>query len=186
MASDVSGMTSYTSKERELVKMQAEVSLQEEVTRLAQKRLAMKVLEAEIHSASNRSVRSCENMRSPEILSPPLKMHKAANGSGGPPDDGPNGNDDEPEEDSCPSTVYKPSPSPSPSAPIVEEASTTTSRIELPINTLNEESLRRPHLFPQQAEEFNIFTPVQSEVEKMVLAQQEFFRLRLMQRELGS
>ena len=113
----------------------------------------MKVLEAEIHSASNRSIRSCENMRSPEILSPPLKMNKAANGSGGPPDDDPNGNDDDPEEDSCPSTVYKPSPSPSPSAPIVEEASTTTSRIELPINTLNEVSLRRLQLFPQQAEE---------------------------------
>ena len=119
MASDVSGMTSYTSKERELVKMQAEVSLQEEVIRLAQMRLAMKVLAAEIHSASNRSVRSCENMRSPEILSPPLKIHKAANGSGGPPDDGPNGNDEDPEEDPCPSTVYKPSPSPSPSAPIL-------------------------------------------------------------------
>ena len=99
--------------------MQAEVTLQEEVTRLAQKRLAMKVLEAEIHSASNRSVRSCENMRSPDILSPPLKMHKGANGGGGPPDDGPNGNDDNPEEDSCPSTVYKPSPSPSPTAPII-------------------------------------------------------------------
>ena len=76
MASDVIGMTSYTSKERELVKMQAEVNLQEEVTRLAQKRLAMTVLEAEIHSASNRSVRSCENMRSHEILSPPLRCIK--------------------------------------------------------------------------------------------------------------
>ena len=191
MASDVSGMTSYTSKERELVKMQAEVTLQEEVTRVAQKRPAMKVLEAEINSASNRSVRSCENMRSPEILSPPLKMYKAANGSGGPPDDGPNGNDGDPEEDSCPSTVYKPSPSPSPTAPIVEEASTTTSRIELPTSTLNGESLRRLQLFLQQAEEFSIFTPVQSEAEKMVLAQQEFLqaeadaeRSRLMDREL--
>ena len=81
MASDVSGMTSYTSKERELEKMQAEVALQEEVARLAQKRLAMKVLEAEIHNASNRSARSCESMRSPVILSPPLKIHKVANGS---------------------------------------------------------------------------------------------------------
>ena len=94
MASDVSGMTSYTSEERELVKMQAEVTLQEEITRLAQKRLAMKVLEAEIQSTSNRSVRSCDNMRSPDILSPPLKIHKAGNGGGGPPDDGPNGKDD--------------------------------------------------------------------------------------------
>ena len=58
MASDVSGMTSYTSKERELVKLQAEVTLQEEVARLAQKRLAVKVLEAEIQSTSNRSVLS--------------------------------------------------------------------------------------------------------------------------------
>ena len=93
MASDVSGRTSYTSKEREFMKMQAEVALQEQVTRLAQKRLAMKVLEAEIQSASNRSVQSCDNMRSPDILSPPLKIHKAGNGGGGPPDDGPNGND---------------------------------------------------------------------------------------------
>ena len=76
MASDVSGMTSHTSKERELVKLQAEVALQEEVTRLAQKRLAIKVLEAEIQSSSNRSVRSCD-MRSPDILSPPMKIHKA-------------------------------------------------------------------------------------------------------------
>ena len=191
MASDVSGMTSYTTKERELVKMPAEVAPQEEVTRPAQKRLAMKVLEAKIHSVSNRSVRSCENMRSPDILSPPLKIHKVANGGGGPPDDGPSGNDNNPEEDSCPFTVYKPSPSPSPTAPIVEEASTTTSRIELPINTLNEESLRRLQLFLQQAEEFSIHTPVPSDAEKIVLAQQEFLqaeadaeRIRLMNKEL--
>ena len=173
------------------MKTQAEVTLQEEVTRLAQKRLAMKVLEAEIHSASNRSVRSCDNMRSPDILSPPLKIHKVANGGGGPPDDGPNGNDDNPEEGSCPSTVYKPSPSASPTATIIEEASTTTSRIELPIDTLNEESLRRLQLFPQQAEEFSIHTPVPSNAEKMVSAQQEFLqaeavaeRIRLMNQEL--
>ena len=71
MASDVSGITSYTNKERELKKMQAEVDLQEQATRLAQKRLAMKVLEAEIHSASNRFARSCGSMKSPVILSPP-------------------------------------------------------------------------------------------------------------------
>ena len=148
MASDVSGVTSYTNKERELKKLQAEVDLQEQVTRLAQKRLAMTVLEAEIHSTSNRSVRSCESMISPVILSPPLKIHKSAKGSGGPPEDDPNGDDEEPEDDSCPSTVYKPSPSPS--APIVEEASTTTSRIELPVdaNALRAESLRRLQLFP--------------------------------------
>ena len=79
MASDVSGMASYTNKERELVKLQAEVTLQEEVTRLAQKRLAIEVLGAEMQSTSNRSVRSCD-MRIPGILSPPMKVHKAGNG----------------------------------------------------------------------------------------------------------
>ena len=178
MASDVSGITSYTNKERELKKMQAEVDLQEQVTRLAQKRLAMKVLEAEMHSASNRSARSCGSMKSPVILSPPLKIHKGAKGSGGPPEDDPNGHDEDPEVDSCPSTVYKPSPSPSPSAPIVEEASTTTSRIELPVNAnaLNAESLRRLQLFPPQTEELNIATPVLSEMDKERLAQQEFLQ----------
>ena len=132
--------------------MQAEVDLQEQVTRLAQKRLAMTVLEAEIHSASNRSARSCGSMISPVILSPPLKMHKGAKGSGGPPEDDPNGHDEDPVDDSCPSTVYKPSPSPS--APIVEEASTTTSRIELPVDvpTLSAESLRRLQLFPPKTD----------------------------------
>ena len=76
MASDVSGMTSYKSKGRESVKLQAGVTLQEEVTRLAQKRLAMKVLGAEIQSTSNRSVRSCDDMRSPDVLSPPSKYIK--------------------------------------------------------------------------------------------------------------
>ena len=45
MASDVSGVTS---KEIELKRLQAELDLEEQVTRLAQKRLAVKVLEAEI------------------------------------------------------------------------------------------------------------------------------------------
>ena len=139
------------------------MTLQEEITRLAQKRLAMKVLEAEIQSTSNRSVRSCDNMRSPEILSPPLKLHKAGNGGGGPPDDRPNGNCDNHEEDSCPSTVFEPSPPTSPAAPVIEEASTTTGRIELPISTLNEESLRRLQLFLHQSEEFSIHTPVPSD-----------------------
>ena len=60
--------------------MQAEVTLQDEVTRRAQKRLAMKVLEAVIQSASNRSVRSRDNMRCPDILSPPLKYIKLVTG----------------------------------------------------------------------------------------------------------
>ena len=77
-----------------------------------------------------------------------MKKHKAGNGGGGPPDDGPNGNDVSQEHDSCPSTVCKPSPSASPAAPIMEEASTTTSRVELPVSTLNEESLIRLQLFP--------------------------------------
>ena len=149
------------------MKLQAEVTLQQEVTRLAQKRLAMKVLEAEIQSTSNRSVRSCDDMRSPDTLSPPLKIHKAGNGGGGPPDDGPNGNDVNQEADSCPSTVYKPSPSASPAAPIIEEASTTTSRIELPVSTLNEESLRRLQLFLHQTEEFSIHTPIASNVDSV-------------------
>ena len=142
-------------------------------------------------------MRSCDDMRSPDILSPPSKIHKAGNGGGGPPDDGPNGNDVNQEADSCPSTVYKPSPSASPAAPIIEEASTTTSRIELPVSTLNEESLRRLQLFLHQTEEFSIHTPIASNVdsvhnaEKMLLAQQEFLqaeadaeRVRLMNQEL--
>ena len=196
MASDVSGRTSYTSKERELVKLQAEVVLQEEITRLAQKRFAIKALEAEIQSTFNRSVRPCD-MRSPEIQSPPMKIHKAGNGGGGPPDDDPDGNDVSPGHESCPPTVYKPSPSPSPAAPIIEEASTTTTRIELPVSTLNEESLIRLQLFPPQTQEFSIHTPAMSSVdptlnaEKMLAAQQEFLqeeadaeRIRPMQREL--
>ena len=172
------------------MKLQAEVTLQKEVTRLAQKRLAIKVLEAEVQSTSNRSVRSCD-MRCPDILSLPVEIHKAGNGGGGPPDDGPNANDASQENDSFPSTVYEPSPSASPAAPIIEEASTTTSRTELPISTLNEESLRRLQLFPHQAEEFSIHTPAASNTEKMVLAQQEFLqaeadaeRIRLMSQEL--
>ena len=140
MASDISGVTS---KEIELKRLQAELALEEQVTRLAQKRLAVRVLEAEIHSTSNRSVRSYASMTSPVIQSPPLKIHKSKGGDG-PPEGDPNGDDEGPEDDSCPTTEYKPSPSPSPSAPIVEEASTTTSRIELPIDN-NE--LRRLQLF---------------------------------------
>ena len=132
MASVASGKTSCTDKERRLMKLQAEVVLQEEVTRLAQKRLAMKTLEADIQSTSSRSVRS-PSMRSPEILSPPMKVHRVGNGGGGPPGDNPDGGDVSSEHESYPSTVHKPSPSPSPAPPIVEEASTTTSRVELPV-----------------------------------------------------
>ena len=110
-----------------------------------------------------------------------MKIHEAGNGSGGPPDDGPNGDDVSQENDSCPSTVYKPSPSPSPAAPIIEEASTTTSRIELPVSTLNEESLIRLQLFPPQTQEFSIHTPVMSSAdtahhERMLFAQRELLR----------
>ena len=182
MASDVSGVTS---KEIELKRLQAELDLEEQVTRLAQKRLAVKVLEAEIHSTSNISVRSYASMTSPVIQSPPLKMQKSKGGDG-PPEGDPNGDDEGPEDDSCPTTEYKPSPSPS--APIIEEASTTTSRIELPIDN-NE--LRRLHLFPPKVEEFNIATPVVSELSKERIAQQEFLqaeadaeRIRLANQEL--
>ena len=119
------------------------------------------------------------------------------NGGGGPPDNDLDGNDISSEYESYPSTVYKPSPSPSPAPPIVEEASTTTSRIQLPVNTLNEESLIRLQLFPPQTEEFSTYTPAMSSIdpannaEKMLLAQQEFFqeeadaeRIRPMQQEL--
>ena len=85
MASVASGKTSCNDKERIIMKLQAEVGLQE-VTKLAQKRLAMKTLEADIMSTSNRSVRS-SSMRSPEILSPPVKAHRIDNGGGGPPDE---------------------------------------------------------------------------------------------------
>ena len=137
-------------------------------------------------------------MRGPEIQSPPMKNHRVGNGGGGPPNDDPNGNDITSEHESRPSTVYKPSPSPSPAHPIVEEASTTTSRIELPVNTLSEESLIRLQLFPPRVEEFDIRTPAMSRsvdpalsAEKMFLAQQEFLReeadaerIRFMQQEL--
>ena len=185
MASDVSGVTS---KEIELKRLQAELALEEQVTRLAQKRLAVRVLEAEIHSTSNRSVRSYASMTSPVIQSPPLKIHKSKGGDG-PPEGDPNGDDEGPEDDSCPTTEYKPSPSPSPSAPIVEEASTTTSRIELPIDNNDP---RRIQLFPPKAEEFNIATPVVCELSNERIAQQEFLlqaeadaeRIRLASQEL--
>ena len=83
MASVASGKTSCTDKEKILVKLHAEVVLQEEVTRLATKRLAVKTLEAEIMSTSNSSVRS-SSLRSPDILSPPMKVHRIGNGGGGP------------------------------------------------------------------------------------------------------
>ena len=69
---------------------------------------------------------------------------------------GPVGGDTSSEHESYPSTVHKPSPSPSPAPRIVEEASTSTSRVELPVSALNEESLIRLQLFPPQVEEFSI------------------------------
>ena len=128
MASAASGRTSCTDKERNFMKLQAEVVLQEEATRLAQKRLTRKSLEAELMSTSNRSVRSSA-MRGPGIQSPPMKVHRVGNGGGGPPDDDPDWKDISSEHEPYPSTVYKPSPSPFPAPPVVEEASTTTSRI---------------------------------------------------------
>ena len=126
-----------------------------------------------------------------------MKIHRVGNGGGGPPGDDPNANDNTSEHESCPSAVYKPSPSPSPAPPIVEEASTTTSRIELPVHTLNEKSLIRLQMFSPQVEEFSIHTPAMSTIdpafnaEKMFLAQQEFLReeadaerIRLTQQEL--
>ena len=198
MASVASGKISCTDKERILMKLQAEVALQEEVTRLAQTRLAMKTLEADIMSTSNRSVRS-SSMGSPEILSPPMKVHRIGYGGGGPPDVNPDPDreDISSEHESYPSTVHQPSPSPSPAPPIVEEASATTSRVELPVSALNEETLIIFPLFLPQVEEFSIDTPAMSSVgsafnaEKMLLAQQELLReeadaerLRLMQQGL--
>ena len=120
MASIASGKTSCTVKEKILVKLQAEVELQEEVTKLAAKRLAVRTLEADIMSTSNRSQRS-SSMRSPDIKSPPTKMHKIGNGGGRPPhgDPNPDGGDVGSEHESYPSTAYKPSPAPSPASPII-------------------------------------------------------------------
>ena len=90
-------------------------------------------------STSNRSVRS-SSMRSPEVLSPPMKVHRIGNGGGGPPDGNPDpdGGDISSEHGSSPSTAHKPSPSPSPAPPVVEEESTTTSRVELPVSPLTQ------------------------------------------------
>ena len=57
-----------------------------------------------------------------------------------------------------------------------------TRQVELPVYTLNAESLIRLQLFPPDAEEFNIHTPAETQedtaftAEKMFLAQQEFLR----------
>ena len=138
MASVASGKVSCTEKEKLLEKLQAEVLLQEEMTKLAAKRLAVRTLEADIMSTSNRSVRS-SSMRGPDIQSPPAKMRRVGDGGGEPPDGDPNpdGRDVGSEHESCPSTVHKPSPGPFPAPPIVEEESTTTSQVELPVGTSN-------------------------------------------------
>ena len=71
-----------------LDKLNAKITLQEEVTKLAAKRLAVHALklENEIKSASNRSWRTTSSMRSPDIRRPE-KIAKTSNGDGGPPDD---------------------------------------------------------------------------------------------------
>ena len=55
-----------------------------------------------------------------------------------------------------------------------------TRPIELPVNTLNAESLIRLQLFLPQAEEFNIHTPAETQADTAFtaeqLAQQEFLR----------
>ena len=149
MASVASGKASCTVKEKISEKLQAEVVLQEEVTKLAAKRLAVRTLEADIMSASNRSVRS-SSMRSLDVQSPPTKILRVGNGGGGPPDGDPNPDDGDvgSEHESYPSTAYMPSPAPPPAPPIVEEEIATTSQVELPVNTLNAESLIRLQLFP--------------------------------------
>ena len=190
MASIASGRSSYTAKEKNLVKLQAEVQHQEEGTKLATKRLALATLEADITSTKG-SVRS-STMRSPDVKEPPTKMHKTrvqiiGNGGWKPPDDpnpGPDQQDegdDEDNTDSCPSTVHKPSPKPDPASPIIGvEEVMPTPQVELPI--LSAEALARHQLLPPEAEEFRIHTPAASlvepahDAEKIYLAQQEFLR----------
>ena len=137
MASIASGKSSCTVKENILFKLQAEVELQEEVTKLAAKRLAVRTLEADLMSTSNRSVRS-SSMRNPDIKSPPTKIHRIGNGGGEPPngDPNPDGGDVGSEHESYPSTAYKPSPAPSPASPIItEEEIMPTRQVELPVNS---------------------------------------------------
>ena len=189
MASIASGRSSHTAKERTLVKLQAEVKHQEEVTKLATKRLALATLEADIISTKG-SVRS-STMRSPDIKEPPTKMHKTrvqivGNGGWEPPNDpdhDPDHNDEDDEDgtDSCPSTVHKPSPRQDPASPIIgAEEVMPTIPVELPI--LNAEALARHQLLPPETEEFRIHTPAASyiepapDAEKIYLAQQESLR----------
>ena len=151
MASVASGRSSYTAKERNLVKRQAEINHQEEVTKLTAKRLALATLEA---TGTKGSVRS-STMRSPDIKEPPMKMHKTlvqitGNGGWEPQGDPDPDPDDEGEEDgidSCPSTVHKPSPKPDPASPIIDEEEVMpTTQVELPV--LSAEALERhqPHI----------------------------------------
>ena len=172
MASIASGKTSCTVKEKILVRLQAEVELQEEVTKLAAKRLAVRTLEADLMSTSNRSVRS-SSMRSPDIKSPPTKIHRIGNGGGEPPngDPNPDGGDVGSEHESYPSTAYKPSPA-HPASPIVTEEEIMPPRqIELPVSALNAESLIRLQLFLPQAEEFNIHTPAEAQADTAFTAE---------------
>ena len=114
MASIASGRSGYTAKERNLSKLQAEIACQEEVTKLATKRLALAALEADMISTKG-SVRS-STMRSPDIKAPPTKIQKTLvqiTGNGGwepqgDPNPGPDPSDEGEEDrsDSYPSTVH--------------------------------------------------------------------------------
>ena len=190
MASVASGRTSYTAKEKNLVKLQAEINHQEEMTKLTAKRLALATLEADITTSTKGSVRSF-TMRSPDIKEPPMKMHKTLvqiTGNGGwepqgDPNPGPDPSDEGEEDrtDSCPSTVHKPSPKPDPASPIIDEEEVMpTTQVELPV--LSAEALERHQSLTPETEEFRIHTPVVSHIdaannaEKIYLAQQEFLR----------
>ena len=187
MASIASGRSGYTEREKNLVKLQAEVTHQEEVTKLATKRLALATLEA---TSTKGSVRS-STMRSPDIKGPPTKIQKTLvqiTGNGGwepqgDPNPGPDPSDEGEEDisDSYPSTVHKPSPKPDPASPAIGvEETMPTIPVELPI--LSAEALARHQRQPPEAEEYNIHTPAVSYVEsaqdaeKMYLARQEFLR----------
>ena len=153
MASVARGNTSCTAHKK-LVKLQAELSLQEQEVKLSRKRLDLATLEADIMSTrgSVRSVRSYA-MRSPDIKEPPKKMNKTrvqiigseGGEPQGDPDPNPDGGDDS-DLDSTPSTVHKPSPKPDPASPIIgEEEIMPTRQVVL---TLSEEVLARHQLFP--------------------------------------
>ena len=147
MASVASGVTSSTKYERELEleKLNAEVILQEEVTKLAAKRLAVQALklENEIKSASSRSWRTTSSMRSPDIRRPE-KIAKINNGGGGPPHNGPDPDDADVKSDSSPLTMTRPSDVASPALVNLDDVlKDVTSRVKpvITTTTLVKESL---------------------------------------------